>query len=160
MKTYKSKTFFAGPLLFLLLSAWGTVFADEKPFLTVEALLEDGYVQLTGSQLTALLQEHKIEIHDIETDAVYLSTRDSQADISNSTTVQTKNQSAKKSLDVNLLARAPMLMDDPERKVVGDELISSDGVRTYHIKLYEKQGRILGSRDIDHGDVFFEIRIK
>jgi hypothetical protein len=136
------------------------VSADDKPFLTVVTLLEDGYVQLTGSQLTALLQEHKIEIHDIETDAVYLSTSDKQADRTNVAFEQTKNQSAKKSLDTRLQARAPMLMDDPERKVVGDELISGDGLRTYHIRLYEKQGRIFGSRDIDHGDVFFEIRIK
>lgn len=160
MKSHKSTAFLAGPLLCLLLSLWGTLFADEKPYLTVNALLEQGYVQLTGDQLTALLNEHKIEIHDIGTDAVYLSTSGDQTGKSASKIEQTKNQTAKKSLDVNLLARAPMLADDPERKVVGDELISSDGVRTYHIRLYEKQGRIFGSRDIDNGDVFFEIRKK
>jgi len=160
MKSYKNKNIFAGTLLCLVMFACGNSFADEKQFLTVAALLENGYVQLTGNQLTALLKEHVIEIHDIETDAVYLSTSDNEADKSNSRIEQTKNQAGKKSLDVKLLARAPMLTDDPERKVVGDELISSDGVRTYHIKLYEKQGRIFGSRDIDHGDVFFEIKIK
>ena len=160
MKSYKNKNIFPGALLCLMLSAWGTTFADEKQFLTVDALLENGYVQLTGNQLTGLLNEHELEIHDIETDAVYLSTSDNEADKSNGRIERTKNQPGKKSLDVKLLARAPMLIDDPERKVVGDELISSDGVRTYHIKLYEKQGRIFGSRDIDHGDVFFEIKIK
>ena len=59
-----------------------------------------------------------------------------------------------------LMARAPALQGKIERKVVGDELVSSDGVRTYHYSVYEKQGRMFAVRDIDNGNVFFEIKLQ
>jgi hypothetical protein len=50
------------------------------------------------------------------------------------------------------------LSGQPDYKVVGDELIAEDGIRTYHIKLYRKNERIFIARDIDHDNVFYEIK--
>jgi hypothetical protein len=71
---------------------------------------------------------------------------------------QTKSHRAEYILDTDLLARAPSLSGQPDYKVVGDELIAEDGIRIYHIKLYRKNERIFIARDIDHGNVFYEIK--
>ena len=136
-----------------------SVAADEKQFLTVDELIENGYTQLSGLQLTDLLKQHKIEIHDIETDAVSISTRTNPNKGNSRKSEELKNDRPLYFLDSRLLARAPSLEGKPDYKVVEDELIATDGVRTYHIKFYEKQGKIFGARDIDHGNVFFEIML-
>jgi len=136
-----------------------SVAADEKQFLTVDELIENGYTQLSGLQLTDLLKQHKIEIHDIETDAVSISTRTNPNNGNSRKSEELKNDRPLYFLDSRLLARAPSLEGKPDYKVVEDELIATDGVRTYHIKFYEKQGKIFGARDIDHGNVFFEIML-
>ncbi len=153
---------FVSAILLVFSSLFVNVHADEKHFLTVDELIENGYTQLSGLQLIDLLKENKIEIRDIETDAVSLSTRaKTQAgNTANRKSEDVKSDRALYFLDARLLARAPSLEGDPDLKVAEDELIASDGVRTYHIKFYEKQGKMFGARDIDHGNVFFEIIVK
>ncbi|MFV9616730.1 MAG: hypothetical protein ACNYZG_12285 [Gammaproteobacteria bacterium] len=152
-----SKVCFNGFLILVFSFMINPVSANEKHFLTVDELIENGYTQFTGLQLIDLLKRHKIEIRDIETDAVSISTH------KGSETGNSRKLEALKSdrplyfLDTRLLARAPPLDGEPEYKVVDDELIASDGVRSYHIKFYEKQGKVFGARDIDQGNVFFEI---
>ena len=151
---------FPGAILLVFSSLF--VNADEKHFLTVDELINNGYTQLTGLQLIDLLKENKIEIRDIETDAVSLSTL-TKADAGNTASRKSKEIKSDKPLyflDTRLLARAPSLEGEPDYKVVEDKLIATDGVRTYHIKFYENQGKMYGARDIDHGNVFFEIIVK
>ncbi|RKZ70345.1 MAG: hypothetical protein DRQ44_00870 [Gammaproteobacteria bacterium] len=152
-----SKISFSVFLMLVLSLLINNVSADEKPFLTVDELIKNGYTRLSGLQLIDLLKQHKIVIRDIETDAVSISTR-TNPDTGNSRKSQElKNDSALYFLDARLLARAPSLEGKPDYKVAGDELIATDGVRTYHITFYEKQGKMFGARDIDNGNVFFEI---
>ena len=139
-----------------------TSHADIKKFLTVDNLIENGYTQLTGLQLIELLNEHKVEVRDIETESVSLSTR-IETETGNTANRTSKELKAGKSsyfLDTRLLARAPSLSGEPDYKVSEDEMIATDGLRTYHIKFYEKKGKTYGARDIDNGNVFFEIIVK
>ncbi|NOQ89080.1 MAG: hypothetical protein GQ550_09170, partial [Gammaproteobacteria bacterium] len=56
--------------------------ADEKPFLTVDELVENGYTILSGLQVLEIMSNHSIKVIDIETDAVTISTKDkSNADM-------------------------------------------------------------------------------
>ena len=158
MKAYRPRNISFGPLLLALLFLYINAYAAEKRFLTVDALLNNGYTQLTGSQVSELLKEGSIEIQDIETEAVYLSKLDGTNNSNNRKLEQIKSHGTAYILDADLLARAPSLAGQPDYKVVGDELIAEDGVRTYHIKLYQKNDRIFIARDIDHGNVFYEIK--
>ena len=140
----------------LLLLIANNIYASDKQFLTVEQLIANGYQQLDGSQLSRLLKEAKIEIRDIETQAVSISTR-STAGSNTRASEAIKKDEPLYFLDTRLLARAPSLSGTPEYKVSGDKLIATDGVRTYHIRFYEREGKMYGARDIDNGNVFFEI---
>ncbi len=152
-----SKISFSGFFILVFSLLINNVSANEKHFLTVDELIENGYTQLNGLQLVDLLKQHKIEIRDIETDAVSISTRTNPVTGNSRKAEELKSDRPLYFLDARLLARAPSLEGKPEYKVVEDELVATDGVRTYHIKFYEKQGKIFGARDIDNGNVFFEI---
>ncbi len=144
-------------VLFLLMISVYT-YAEEKQFLTVDELIKNGYILLSGEQLLKIMENRAIRVVDIETGAVTISDK-SKSDALDRKFVETKSDKASSILDARLMARAPALEGKIERKVVGDELISTDGVRTYRYKLYKKQERIFAVRDIDHGEVFFEVEL-
>jgi hypothetical protein len=135
-------------------------YADEKQFLTVDELVENGYVRLTGQQIIEVMNNNKIKVVDIETDAVTISSQNKPGVGMERKFEETKSDKASYFLDSRLMARAPALEGKIERKVVGDELVATDGVRTYHYSVYGKQGRMFAVRDIDHGNVFFEIELR
>jgi len=135
-------------------------YAGEKPFLTVDEIIADGYQLLSGLQILDMMNNHTIKVVDIETGAVSISRNDSLNDSIDRKFVDKKGDKASSILDPRLMARAPALDGKIERRVVGDELVSTDGVRTYHYRLYKKQERIFAVRDIDHGNVFLEVKVK
>ena len=149
-------------VLFLSVVLANNVYAEDAPFLTLDKLVEDGYVQLTGLQLIDLLKQHKVEVRDIATDAVSHSTRiETDADSVESRKSETvKSAKSAYFLDTRLLARAPPLEGVPELTVSEDTMVATDGVRTYRYRFFEKQGKMYGVRDIDHGNVFYEIVVK
>ena len=149
-------------ILLALLFLPPAINADDKQFLTVDELVANGYAQLTGLQLIELLKEHKVEVRDIETEAVSLSTRieTKAGNTANRKSEDIKSGKSLYFLDTRLLARAPSLEGEPDYTVVDDEMVATDGVRTYHIRFYEKQDKVYGARDIDNGNVFFEIIVK
>jgi len=159
MQSFKFKNHGVATLLLISVGLFNSVNAQDAHFLTVDELVENNYVQLTGLQLIELLKQHKIEVRDIATDAVSNSTRAK----SDAKSAESRKSEAVKSakpgyfLDPRLLARAPPLEGEPEFKVSEDEIIATDGVRTYHYRFFEKQGKTYGARDIDNGDVFFDI---
>jgi len=136
------------------------VAADENPFLTVAELVKNGYAQLTGQQLYEIMNKNEIRIVDIETDAVTISEHEKSDSVMDRKFEETKSDKASYFLDSRLMARAPALQGTIKRKVVGDELVATDGVRTYNYSVYEKQGRMFAVRDIDNGNVFFEVEVK
>jgi hypothetical protein len=158
MANIKITSRFIARLLPALLLININAFAVDAKFLTVDVLLANGYTQLTGSQLNELLKTQSIEIHDIETEAVYFSEHDGSDNTNNRKLEQTRGHGAGYLLNAELLARAPSLAGQPDYRIAGNELIAEDGVRTYHIKLYRKNDRIFIARDIDHGNVFYEIK--
>ena len=162
MKSFKSICHSVAVLWLFSAVLLNNVNAEEIPFLTVDKIVEDGYVQLTGLQLIELLKQHKVEVQDIETGAVSNSMR---AKTDNDSVAGRKSEAVKSAkpgyfLDPRLLARAPPLSGVPEYKVSEDEMIATDGVRTYRFRFFEKQGNMYGVRDIDHGSVFFKIVVK
>ena len=134
--------------------------ADEKAFLTVDELVQHGYVKLSGQRILEIMDKHKIKVVDIETDAVSISRSDADKAGMQREFKETKSDNASFFLDSRLIARAPPLDGKIERKVVGDELVASDGVRSYSYTLYEKEGRMFAVRDIDAGSVFFEVQLE
>ena len=134
--------------------------ADEKVFLTVDELVQHGYVKLSGQRILEIMDKHKIKVVDIETDAVSISRSDADRAGMQREFKETKSDKASFFLDSRLMARAPPLDGKIERKVVGDELVASDGVRSYSYTLYEKEGRMFAVRDIDAGSVFYEVQLE
>lgn len=147
-------------LVILMLFFSINIHADEKQFLTVNELVENGYTRLTGQQIIEVMNNNKIKVVDIETEAISISKHDESDVAMDREFKEAKKDKASFFLDSRLMARAPALEGKIERKVVGDELVSTDGVRTYHYSVYEKQGRMFAVRDIDHGNVFFEIELQ
>ncbi len=147
--------------LFIVFSfLFNSVSAGEKHFLTVDELTNNDFVRLTGSQLSALMEKHVIEVVDIETDAVSISQRGKTEAGMERKFKEVKSDKSLYFLDSRLLARAPALQGKIDRKIVGDELIASDGIRTYHYSVYEKQGQLFAVRDIDHGNVYYRVNFK
>ncbi len=147
-------------VIFLLAILSMTVFAAEKVFLTVDKLVDSGYILLSGERIKEIMSNRTITVVDIETDAVTISEKSKSKMAMDRKFVEKKNDKTASLFDPRLMARAPALEGKVKRKVVGDELISSDGIRTYHYRLYEKNNRIFAVRDIDHGNVFFEVKVK
>lgn len=137
-----------------------SVSADEKHFLTVDELTNNNFSRLTGFQLSALMEKHVIEVVDIETDAVSISQRGKTEAGMERKFKEVKSDKSLYFLDSRLLARAPALEGKIDRKIVGDELIATDGIRTYHYSVYEKQGQLFAVRDIDHGNVYYRVNLK
>jgi len=154
------KAGFKGVLWLVVLFVLNNVYAGEKTFLTADKLIENGYVKLTGEQIFELMAKKVIEVTDIETDAVTISRRAEKTRGMERDFGDEKGGKSLYFLDPRLLARAPPLEGKIERKVVGDELVSTDGLRTYKFSVYEKQGRIFAVRDIDHGNVYYEVKFK
>lgn len=142
-------------ILFSFLS--NSVSAADKHFLTVDELIKNDYVLLTGLQLSTLMEKHVIEVVDIETDAVTISQREEAEAGMQRKFEDVKSDKSLYFLDSRLLARAPALEGKIDRKIVGDELIVTDGIRTYHYSVYEKQGQLFAVRDIDNGNVYFRV---
>jgi len=156
-------------LLALMFFSLSTLAADEgvaeksaigEKFLTVDALHASGYKMLSGEQILALMKNRSITVIDIETDAVTTSGNKQAKAILDRAFVETKSDKVLSQFDPRLMARAPMLEGKIKRKVVADELIASDAVRTYHYRLYRKHETIFAVRDIDHGNVFFEVKVE
>ncbi len=145
-------------LLITMLST--SIYAGKTAFLTVTELVDSGYTLLSGLQILEIMENNTIQVVDIETDAVVVSKSDDASAAMDRKFVEKKSGSASSSFDARLMARAPALEGKIDRRVAGDELISTDGVRTYHFRLYKKQERIFAVRDIDNGDVFFEVEVK
>ena len=133
-------------------------YAGDKRFLTVDELIDNGYSLMPGEQMLELMRSKTIKVVDIETDAVLISKHDKSDVAMERKFVETKTEKSSSLFDVRLLARAPALDGKIEREVVGDELVSTNGVRTYRYRLYRKQERIFAVRDIDNGNVFLEVK--
>ena len=135
-------------------------YAAEEEFLTVDELVKHGYVKLSGERIMEIMNNHKIKVVDIETDAVSISkSEDAKAGMEREFK-ETQSDKASFFLDSRLIARAPPHDGKIERKVVGDALVATDGVRTYNYTLYEKDDRMFAVRDIDAGNVFFEVQLQ
>ena len=126
-------------ILFLLLMLCLSNFslANSGESLTVDELKNTGYTQLTGLQIIALLNQQRVAVRDIATDAVYISVRNKNGSLDNRKIENDKSPSSKYLFDTELLARAPLLSKNAKYEVLGDELISKDGIRTYKIKFYD-----------------------
>ena len=144
----------------LLISMFVVSAYAENGFLTVDELVDSGYELLSGQQIIEIMSSHTIRVVDIETEAVSISKNDSLNDAIDRKFVEKKGDKASSQLDVRLMARAPALEGDIERRVIEDELVVTDGVRTYRFKLYRKQEETYAVRDIDHGNVFFKVESK
>lgn len=144
-------------LVLLLFSA--VSYAGEKSFLTVDELVKHGYTPLSGQKIIEIMNDYEIKVVDIETEAVSISKKDNKTGIDREFK-ETKSNKASFFLDTRLIARAPPLEGKITRKVVADELVATDGVRTYSYTIYENEGRMFAVRDIDAGNVFFEVQLK
>jgi len=127
---------------------------SEKP-LTVEDILADGYKQMTGEQIRAELKQKKLVVLDLNTGAIYESTTLAGSEREQK---KTKEEGLQYLTNPELHGQAPILIGNATYAIEGDNVKSTDGVRSFIISLYRKENRILGARDIDHGNVNFELR--
>ena len=134
--------------------------AADNDFVTVDDLVKDGYIKLSGIQISELMSKHEIQVVDIETDAVTISRRDTGEVAMERKFERSKPNNAVSMMDPRLLARAPPLEGKLERKVAVDALVVTDGVRTYRYSIYKKQNNLFAVRDIDSGFVFFKVTVK
>ncbi len=153
----KKRNIFAALLMIVFAN---NVYADEAGFLTVDEIVADGYELMSGLQILDLMNNYKIKVVDMGPGAVSVSKNDNLNDAIDRKFTDKKGDKPSSMLDPRLMARAPPLDRKIERRVVGDELISTNGVRTYHFRLYKKQEKIYAVRDIDYGNVFLEVKVK
>jgi len=137
-------------LLFVLPAIAGK---PTKP-LTVEDILADGYKQMTGKQIHALLEEQKLVVLNLTTGARYES-------VAATANKRTQNKTAEEGLEYltnpELHGQAPAMDGASTYTIENNTIKSTDGVRSHVISLYRKKNRVLGTRDVDHRKIIFEV---
>jgi len=131
-------------------------YASSDGYLTVDKLIEQGYVLLEGEQLMQLFQMRKLAVSDIETGEVFILEGDRQQTGKNDKVEKVTSARPEKMFDPELTARPPMLRN-ARYQIRNDMIVATDGVRSYHLRFYMKGDTLYGARDVDAGNVYFKV---
>ncbi len=130
---------------------------ENKPELTVDKILQTGYVKMTGEEINKLIIGKKLIVKDL------LGKSENKIILSGGRIVSEKiiKESHPGTLtDPEFQSRAALLPATATFTVATDSIIGSDKIRTYILSLYKKGRDILVARDIDHGEIYFQIEIE
>lgn len=130
---------------------------DNKTSLTASKLLSDGYKKMTSAEIEQQLLGKTLIVLDLQAGSQYQAKflKHGQRQLE-----KIKEAHPKSLTDSEYHGRAPALTGAATFSLRDGKIISSDGIRTYISILYQKNNNILGVRDIDNGQVTFQIKIK
>jgi hypothetical protein len=120
----------------------------------VEDLLADGYLQMSGAEIGALIGKKLIlrnRVSGQEYAGMLLEGGRRVLSIVDGAASGPALQGLYHGGD-------PVLMGESGYAIVGDTVITSDGMRTITSKLYRKDDKIVAARDVDSGRANFEVR--
>lgn len=130
--------------------------ADNEKYLTVDALIEQGFALLDGEELMQVFQMRKLAVSDIETGEVYILEGDRQKTGKNEKEDMVVSARPDKVLDPGFAAR-PAMLNNARYQIRNDRIIATDGIRSYNIRLYMKGDALYAVRDVDAGKVYFKV---
>ncbi len=129
----------------------------KKAGMTVDSVVSDGFVQLSGDDIRSELLGKTLMLRDLTSGRVYEGELlESGTRVLREATTQTAQQTA----DALFHGGGPVLLGEAAYEIRGDAIVSSDGLRTISSTLYRKGDRIVGARDVDNGAVNFELTVK
>ena len=134
------------------------ILADENyARLTTNILLSDGYKKMSGEKISKKLVGPTLLILDLLAGSEY--------EVKLSSSGKSKLKKIKEDKPGSLTSadyhsRATVLTGQVSFSIAGDNIVTTDGIRSYSSTLYQKDSVILGVRDIDNGFVNFQIKIK
>lgn len=134
-----------------------TIASESINTLTIEKLLANNFKIMTAQQIRDQLQGRTLLIKDLDANSQYelVFTHDNSK-----TLTKTIEDDPGTLTNTEYQARAQLLTGPGTYSIKDNKVISSDGLREYEIKLYQKNNIIFGARNIDSGRVSFEIKIK
>ncbi|UCH75373.1 MAG: DUF3604 domain-containing protein [Rhodospirillales bacterium] len=123
--------------------------------MTVESVLADGFVKMTGADIMALIGR-ELALSDLNSGAQY---QGKLLESGRRVLTQTAVAQGKAAQSV-YHGGDPLLMGETGYEIKGDAIVSSDGMRTVTATLFRKGDRIVATRDVDQGRVNYEIAVK
>ena len=130
---------------------------ENTPNLSIEYLLKNGYLKMSAEEIHAQLIDKTLTVLDLQAGSKYkaIFLKDGARELK-----KIKEAHPSSLTDAEYQGRAETLTGKASFFLEGDKVISSDGVRTYSILLYQKDDEIYGMRDVDYGHIHFQIKIK
>lgn len=130
---------------------------ENQPAMTVNDLLNDGYSKMTTSQVRQQLLGKTLTVLDLQAGSQYETTLLKQGE---RVLKKTKAEHPSSLTDADYHSRAALLTGKASFSFKNNKILSTDGVRTYTILLYQKGTSIYGTRNVDSDRIYFQIKIK
>ena len=130
------------------------VMAEVKQ-LSVDALLADGYRQLSGADIKALVGR-KLGLRDLTTGIEY----EGMLHESGKRVLKEVGIAKEQLAQAAFHGGGSMVMGEGGYEIKDDTIVSSDGLRTITSTLYRKGDRILAARDVDNNRVNYEVYLQ
>ena len=125
------------------------------PILSIETALADGFTQMSGDEIKALVGKELL----LENTVTGQTFKGMLLDTGTRALTEIDPGDAA-SAHAAIHGGGPLMMGAAGYEIVGDTIVSSDGLRTVTATLYQKDGEILAARDTDGGKVKFRIQVK
>ncbi len=123
---------------------------------TIDDILADGFVQMSGDDIRELIGQ-EIVLRNTVNGRTYsgqlLETGRRELTVASDSTEANVVQGLYHGGD-------PVLMGETGYEIVGDTIVTSDGLRTITSTLYTNGEKILAARDVDAGRVQFEVTVR
>jgi hypothetical protein len=129
----------------------------EKDRITVEALLRDGFTQLTGDDIRTDLLGKTLVLRDLVSGREY---EGKLLESGKRVLRETSAEDARQTADAIFHGGGPLLIGEAAYEIRDNAIVSTDGLRTITSTLYRLGTRIVAARDIDNGTVNYELSIK
>jgi hypothetical protein len=132
-------------------------FAGNNESLTLDYLIKNNYQLMSAAEINKIISGKKVILKDLLSKAVY----ELKIDKSGMTEKKTISEKSPDSItSVEYSSRADLLSGDVKLSVKGNNIVITDGIRTYISNLYKKEDNIYVVRDVDNSKVSFKIIIK
>ncbi|MDJ0655787.1 MAG: DUF3604 domain-containing protein [Xanthomonadales bacterium] len=134
---------------------------DDVPFeeldvLTVAEVLEQGFVEMDEAAISALVDRRSFTLVNLVSGREY----EGELLASGTRTLGSPDGTAADAAWGLLHGGQPLIMGSIGYEVVGNTIVTSDGVRRITTTLYSEGDRILAARDVDNGRILYEVRMR
>lgn len=127
----------------------------EQERLMVQAILGDGFAQMSGDDIKALIGRELV-LRDLTSGQEY----DGMLLEGGTRVLSARAGSPAQAGQAVFHGGAPVMMGEAGYEIRDDSIVSSDGLRTITSTLYRKGDQILAARDVDNGQINYEVIVK